>query len=450
MAKMGDKMGKAGWLKGVLALLFLFTSPSAGYGDVGDLLPYFHPHLTLQEEYTDNLFLTPRDKSDDFITTLLAGLTFSTLPPAPFAQPATQPRQRRPQPSGIDLNYSLGFVSYANNPDLNYISHLGTLNTWYTVGRRLTIRLSEYFLRSEEPRERDYAPAAPADQFLLATQRTRSVYIRNVFEPSVEYQFGREDRLTLGYRNNIYQSQNPSIENSREDSIYPSLTYWFNIRNGISLEYVFTRAAFERSPDFTAQGATGRYTYRFSPRTSIFGEYTYLKREFESPGISYDVQSPGIGMEHAFTPTLNGQVRLGFFRQKPDQGSAIIGPTYLASLTKTARQTVYSISFSGGYTEVYFTAENLGFTKYHRASANITHRFEEEIILGASGSLERAEYAFPADRKDWLWRISGDASYPILRWLTLSLSFYHQADNSNVADADFTENRGILRLTATL
>ena len=65
-----------------------------------------------------------------------------------------------------------------------------------------------------------------------------------------------------------------------ENYINPRLTYWFNIRNGVSFEYGLTLGNFQRSPDLVGHMATGRYTYRFNPRTSIFGEYTQLWREF--------------------------------------------------------------------------------------------------------------------------------------------------------------------------
>jgi hypothetical protein len=64
--------------------------------------------------------------------------------------------------------------------------------------------------------EREYTAGAPRDQFLPTVQRVRAVYSHNVLEPTVEYQFGREDRILLYCRNNTYQTENPSAENSQE------------------------------------------------------------------------------------------------------------------------------------------------------------------------------------------------------------------------------------------
>jgi hypothetical protein len=309
--------------------------------------------------------------------------------------------------------------------------------------------LRDYLIRSEEPLERDYAAGALQNQYLLGIQRQRSVYTRNVLEPSIGYQFGKENRFDLYYRNNIYDNENPSTEDSKENYINPRLTYWFDIHNGVTLEYGFTGGDFERSPDLVGHMARARYTYRFNPHTSFFGDYIYLKRDFESPGIDYDVQNPSIGIEHAFSPTLNGRVQLGYFRQNPEIGSSTNGFTCDVNLTERAEKTTYVLSFQGGYTEDFFTAQNLGFTQYYRSIGTISHRLMERMTVGLSGLIERDEYT-SSGQKDWIWIIRGSGSYQILRWLTISLEAYHREDDSNVDTASYTETRAIFRLSATL
>jgi len=299
------------------ALCIALFTPVA-FADISDFLSKFHPYLTVQEEYTDNFYLTSSNRQEDWITTISPGIRFSSLParvttPGQILQPPAEPW-------GMDLDYRLGLVYHVKIEENDYVSHEGTLNTWYTMGRRITLRLRDYFIRSEEPREREFVPGALPEQFLLGIQRERAIYIRNVLEPSIGYQFGSEDRFDLNYRNNIYQNQSPRFEDSREDYINPRLIYWFNIRNGVLLEYGLTFGDFERSADLVGHMARTRYTYRFNPRTSIFGEYIFLRRDFESPGIDYDVHNPSVGIEHAFTPALSGRAQFGYFWQDPERG----------------------------------------------------------------------------------------------------------------------------------
>ena len=427
--------------------LFFFFFLSIAHADVYDVISHFHPSLTLQEYYSDNIFLTSTKPQGDWITTIYPGLRLSTSR-AEVTTPGLI-QQAPAESSGVDLQYRLGLVSYASHVEDNYISHEGTLNTWYTFDRKFTMRLREYLIRSEDPLEREYTVGALQNQYLLGIQNQRSIYTRNVLEPSVGYQFGKENRFDLYYRSNIYVNENPSFEGSRENYINPKLTYWFDIHNGVTLDYGLTRADFDRSPDFWGNTARARYTYRLNPQTSIFGEYKYITRNFESPGVDYDVHNPSIGIEQAFSPTLSGRLQVGYFWENPEMGSSITGISYEGNLTQRTEKTTCILSFQGGYTEVYFVAQNLGFSRYYRTIGTVSHRLMARMTIGFSGSLERPEYP-SSGQKDWIWMIGGNASYQIRRWLMISLEAYRREDNSNVGTANYSETRGILRLSVNI
>jgi len=431
-------------LSGIVSFLF----PSLGLADFGDVISKFHPYMDFQETYTDNLDLTNSHRIEDWITRIAPGIRFSTLPAR-----ATVPGQIREapiEPSGAELDYQAGFVSYAKNSEDNYISHDARVRAWYTFDQRLTVNVRDYFTKSNETRERSLEGGVPsATRYLSGVRRDRSVYYRNVFEPSVGYQFTHDSRLDVGYRNNIYESRSPLYEDSQENFINPVLTHWFNIRNGIILDYGFTNGEFERSPDFNAHRARGRYIYRFNPRTSIFGEYVYENRNFDEPGIDYEVHNPSVGLEHAFTATLSGHIQGGYFWQNPKGRSSVTGATYEAGLTKAGERTTYSFLFQGGYTQDFFTAENLGFTRYHRVVGTITQRLGERMTGGISATLERDEFPL-LDRRDWVWVAGGNFSYEPFRWLVLSLDYYHQENTSNLPDYQYMENRVMLTVHAIM
>jgi hypothetical protein len=232
-----------------------------------------------------------------------------------------------------------------------------------------------------------------------------------------------------------------------ENTINPKLTYWFDIRNGIALDYFITFGNYERSPDQLGQGVTPRYTYRFNPTTSIFGTYSYERQDFKSPGIDYDVHNPSVGIEHKFSPTLSGTAQVGYFWQIPEEGTKTEGPSFNVSLIKSAKRTTYTLAFQGGYTEDYFTAENRGFAKYYRAYGTVNHRLTEKLSVGVTGSVERAAYSSNGQR-DWIYGIWGNASYPLLRWLSVSLQVGHVEDRSNISDLNYSQYRAIFSATA--
>jgi hypothetical protein len=463
MGKM-NKPKRMNWSGGVLILLMVGI-PGMVRADLQEILLKFQPYLSVQEEYSSNIDLTPNNKKDDFITTVSPGLRFSSLGRSPTTGELRQAPKAEEEKYGIDLDYRLGLVFYSKKTENNFVSHQGNLNSWYTFDRRLTLRLSEYLIRSEEPREQEYPGASPThisgsfgnliDLYLLGTQRRRSVYVRNVVSPSVEYKLSKDSLISLNYSNNIYRPDDPASEKSQEDFINPKLTYWFNIRNGISLEYGLMLDNFERSPDLTGHLARGRYTYRFNPRTSVFGEYTYLRRDFKDPGIDYDVHVPTLGIEHLFSPTLSVSAQLGYFWELPEKGSNQNDPYYNVVVTQRQQKIVYSLLFQGGYREDYITSENRGFTHYHRAVGAVTYQLAEKITTGLSGSYEYAKSALkqsgpllPANQRDNIWGLNGNLGYQLLKWLNLSMTLSYRDDHSNISTQDYNEFRGMFKAEA--
>jgi hypothetical protein len=441
------------WLIAMLYALcaLLLWSPPTAHAESGDLFSYFQPYISVQEEYNSNIDLTPTNRRDDYITTVSPGLRFSTLPRSEVTRAQQAPTAE--QKFGMDLNVNAGFVFYAKEEDDNYTSLNGSLNAWYLFSPKFSFRVRDYLIRSDEIREADFSVTAIEGQTLISRTTRRVPYYRNVVEPSVEYRFGRDNIFGINYRNNTYRIKSQLFEDSMENYINPRLTYWFNIRNGITLDYGFTLGDFERTPDFVGHMGTGRYTYRFNPRTSVFGEYTYLIRDFDPPSNDYDVHRPSLGISHSFSPTLSGSVQAGYYWQNPERGSTTDGLFYDVSLTQRAERTTYAISFQGGYTEDYFTAENLGFNKYYRAIGRVNHRLLEKMTVGLFSSYELIKYygdvVETPRRNDRIWTVGGDAAYQLFRWLTLSLEGSYRENHSNIDTADYTEYRGIFRITAS-
>lgn len=444
---------RLGWVVLFVSILFLLENGSARGEEPKGLFGNFHPYISVGEEYDSNIFLTHRDTKGDFITAVTGGLKFST----------------QDRTYGIDLNFQMGYLFYAEHHDLNFLS-IGpsTLNAWYALAPNLTFRIRDYITRSDAAREQMYSGSAQLysgsapvysgnapvysgnalpDQFLLSTVRgQKAIYIRNVVEPLLDYQFGKEDHFSVLYRDNIYRNENHRFEDSMENTINPKLTYWFDINNGISLDYYLTQNTYQHSPDQLINGATPRYTYRFDPRTSIFGEYHFEWQDFKSPGVDYYVHNPSLGIQYKFSPTLSGTAQVGYFWQIPVQGGKTQGPFFNLNLTKNTEKTIYALSFVGGYTEDYITAQNLGFAKTYGVYGTINHKLTERMSVGVTGSLARDE--FSSVQKDWVWGIWGNASYLILKWLTGSLQISYTEDHSNIKINSYRDYRGGLRLTA--
>jgi predicted porin len=441
-------------IKWLISALLLITSPALVHAwSSEEIFSHFQPYITVQEEYNSNIDLSQnRYKRDDFITTISPGFKFSTTPRSPITG------EFRPTPTaeeryGMDLDFRAGYTFYAKHHGDNYINLNGLLNAWYAVTPRLNFRVRDYVIRSDEIREADYSSTSIEGQYLPSRTEKRGPYIRNVFEPSVQYQFGRENILAFNYRNNVYHIQSRTSEDSMENYFNPKITYWFDIRNGVSLEYGLTLGNFQGSPDLVGHMGTGRYTYRFNPRTSLFGEYTQMWRNFNNPGTDYVVYRPTLGVEHAFSPTLSVRIQGGYYWSVPKEGSTVDGPSFDVLLTQRGKRTIYTLSFQGGYTEDYFTSDNQGFTQYYRALGRVTYQLLSKMNVGLFGSYEWLKYSGQVTEdktpKDQIWAVGVNASYQILKWLNASLDVSHRENRSNISDRNYSEYRGMIKVTAT-
>ncbi|MFO7569534.1 MAG: hypothetical protein R6W75_07020, partial [Smithellaceae bacterium] len=175
------------------AVVLSFTQLPAAYG--ADWLKQIHPYISVKGEYSDNINLRPEgdDKKGDFYTTISPGVRFSNMDAK----------------SGITLNANAGVVMYSKYDNLNYISGNVLFDSKYLTRSGLNFYLRNSFTRSDDPREREYLTTDDDNKRYLARQTQRAVYWRNVVEPTVEYQFGPENRIGVKYRNNVYQNEGP-------------------------------------------------------------------------------------------------------------------------------------------------------------------------------------------------------------------------------------------------
>ena len=416
----------------ILTFLWLSCMNAAPLAQAAEGDSKLHPYISLKGEYSDNLNLTSTNKKEDFFTTVQPGIKFSNMD----------------KMAGVDLDYHLGAVFYSKNSNLDYISHNASLSAKYLTSQHINFYLKESFIRSEDPQEREYFTTTEDNKYVLATQTDRAVYWRNVVAPTIEYQFGPENRLGVNYRNNLYRTDSAGGQDSQENYINPFFSYWFDKQNGIALDYGFTDGKFEKNPDLTGHRANGRYTNRFSAKSSAFAEYTFSSRTFASPGVNYDVHEVATGITYALTPTFNGSAQVGYFWKKPETGSRTDGFSYKGELRNIDPRTTFQVSLQGGYTEDFFTSENLGFNRYHRLTGSVTQMLDRRFSVGGFASFELAEFDQP-EHKDTIWGVGGRASYMPLKWLTLALEVSHKERQSDVSIYEYTENRGMFTITAT-
>lgn len=417
------------WL---LLILTPFLFGTTALGAVEGQLYGFHPYLGLIGEYNDNIALTHEDRKSDFLTTATPGLRY----------------RNEGGGSLLEVDYRLGLNYYASHSDLNYVSHEGRLLARYAFDPQWDLRLNDTFVRSRAGVEYYTVTTSSGEQQNLSSLTGRGLYLRNILEPVLAYRFGRESQANIQYRNMIYRIDEGTGEDSTENTVTGRLAYGFSVRHGVVMEYSFSTARFEHSPNWTGHAVSALYRYRLDPRTSFTGQYAYTTRNLDAPGLDYRIHSGSIGIEHTFAPQVTVRARGGWFKESVETGPSFDGPVYSLSLDyRLLPRTTLVLSAEGGYREAYFTAENLGFSKYHQGRAEVNYQIRERMFAALSATAAHEEYQNP-DRTDRVYGAAGRFSYQPLKWLKISLEASHNRRDSDWEERSYTENRIRLLLTA--
>lgn len=423
----------------MIIFILLLTGPCAY---ARDILSQIHPYIGLTGEYNDNLYLSKENKKRDFIGTVTPGIRFDNMD----AQ------------SGITLDANAGAVFHNDYSNLNYISGNINFNSKYMTSSHFNFYLRNSYTRSDDPREREFFTTTADNKFVLATETSRGIYWRNMVEPTVEYQFGPESRIGVMYRNNVYQTAAAGAENSIENYASPFMTWWINRQNGISLSYAFTNGHFENQSDFNSHKANASYMLRFTPKATASLNGGYTNQKYVSGIMDYSIYESSLGLSYLFSPTLSASAQVGYYWMTPDIGDTRDGLTFKADITQRAERTTFVLSLQGGYTQDVFTSQNLGFRKYYRATGSINHFLARQFSIGCLGSVERSE-SEPRNSSDpddpgqleTIWGAGANAAYQPFQWLRIALQYTYNQRNANYRyeSVEYTENRGMLTLTAT-
>jgi hypothetical protein len=394
----------------------------------------FTPSISVDEEYNDNLFLDKTDKVSDYITTVSPAFNLSFLS----------------QHTTLGLSYSSGFVWYAENSDLNQTTprQAGSLTLGQELSQHWSLNLSDTYLRTEQEINN-----LAGYEDIEGVRHDRKPYWVNSGNVALNYSFGPQDTVSFGYRNSYLENESDTLDNGMQQGAFGNLTYWFDIRNGMELDYAYTKADFWRNEgptetdDYTGHDAGLRYIRQFSPHTSGSLGGGFATRNFDGPTAGYNVYDGSIGLNHSFSEYLSLSANAGYFIQKTDDGDTDSGPTYGVSLTKQFNRGSFSVGGNGGWREHYLEAESRGFVQYWGVNSSVQYQLLESLSGHAS-----LAYIVSKDEtnREWkTWYGGCGLSRPLLRWLSASLNYSYENRIDDVGIEDYTVNRVMLFLTAS-
>ncbi|MGE0083136.1 MAG: outer membrane beta-barrel protein [Desulfococcaceae bacterium] len=178
------------------------------------------PVITMDQEYTDNLFLSKESKEEDLITVISPGVI-------------AEAGNRK---GSIRFFYNLGYSHYQLHSEYDAWRHNSQLagNINFSEHTRMEFRNS--FLLTEEPaedieerRDEDDTEDAEPETYEAETETVRQSryrYYTNSSQIRLIHQFGKSDSLRFAYACDMLKNEDTTIRNEIKHRPAAALTYW--------------------------------------------------------------------------------------------------------------------------------------------------------------------------------------------------------------------------------
>ncbi|GIX49553.1 MAG: hypothetical protein KatS3mg131_3764 [Candidatus Tectimicrobiota bacterium] len=403
--------------------------------------------VSLAEDYSDNFFQRPDNPQEEFRT--LASLN-----------------------TVYRLQRERGFLSLANTLSALYEARaeegrVAFANFALIAGYqlpRLSLALSDSFVRDDDPQVAS----------LAGLRRERRTFIRNRLSPQLRVALSRLTEVTLGYTNTLVINETETrgplapLFATREDdntvghAVSAGLTHRFSRRLEGDFRYGFDLTDSEGATDSQGHDVSLSLHYRAGRRTILTGRAFGALTERSRGGQDARRYGADLGLRQQLTPFLALFVSAGATVLEQEGEDPEVFLNWQVDLDGAlpllrARQTTLTLTGRQSLTDTVAEVDNVGLVLQRSLTLTLNHAASRRLLASLFASLARTELleafgtseAVP-DREDTVWRAGANVSYALLRAVSLSLSYAYQRRDSNVAGADFDENRVTLSLTAGL
>lgn len=383
----------------------------------------FIPAIGVSETYDDNIFRDPTNEQSDYITSVRLPLTLNVLS----------------EYTRLSVNFTPSYNWYSEFSENNYWRWLGSVSWDQRLTQYLRLQVSDTYVNSRDPID-DFSD-------LNADRTQLNKYWVNRGNVSLSYTFGPENLLQAGYYRRDRENSDPTYNDSNDQRPFANLTYWFDVRNGIRLDYTYADVALSVDPDFTGHAPGVRYLRRFSPQTVGHVGYVYTTRDFDEGEEDYVVHNGYVGLDHAFSPEYTISANAGYYVQIPDISDNTDGVSLNVDLTRNFERGNITIGLGTGWDDDYLISGNPNFEQFY--GGFVTGRYQILENLSVYGGASYRQTKDKNDFQDNNLRANIGLSWVFMRWFSLSLDYQYIDRNSDFDPDDFTVNRVMLTLRAS-
>ncbi len=348
------------------------------------------PSVAIEEQYESNIFFTPDDEEDDFITRIIPSLTAQS----------TWSNHSLSLRGGADAGF------YADNSDENYVDYFVGATGRLDIRRSTSLTLSPEFRHDHESRSSPDDPGTGKEPTEFDVYRSEAQLFHN---------FGRINATVGGeferfsYEDVPLAAGGGDLNNHERD------------RN----EYLGSlRIGYEIQPTYEA---------------FVLGTYSVIDYDGLEGGVNRDSDGYfiGAGMDLDLTGVLFGEVFIGFESRDYDSsalddfsgvsggGELTWNVTRLTTVTGAASVAVRETTVAGASGSLLAAGD-----------LDVDHELLRNLLIGVDGSIARDDFE-GIDRVDYVYGAGADVTYLINRYLSAGLDYSFQTRDSDAAGEDF-------------
>ncbi|MHB8056676.1 MAG: TIGR03016 family PEP-CTERM system-associated outer membrane protein [Desulfuromonadaceae bacterium] len=377
-----------------------------------------HPSLAVMEEFTDNVFETPTNRTSDYITRVLPGLVMY---------------YKAPVLEG-DLSYLFDYRHYAKDSRGDEVSHTLSAKAKLTaVDNLLFLEAADYYQRVSLDVTRD-----TTTESLFVNQSDR-----NIITVSPYFTLRPSARIPVkaGYRYTDTRYIDSIAIDKTNHVGFLDIAYELSKNFSLTAGYTYARE-YSDIDDYSQHQALGGFRYEYAEKSFFFAKAGKTWTNYSS-GQRLDSLAWNAGLAHVFD-TVTATVMTGV-RYNEDPLSNIIKESYVSGIIEQHLNRG-SISFSPIYSEYATTKTDALQTKKYGATVYGQYDFSIDLKGRLAFTAEKYEQQL-SDSYTRRLQVDSGISYLLAEQLTVGLLYVYAGYYSPGIASD---NRHVNRVMAEL
>jgi polysaccharide biosynthesis protein VpsM len=293
---------------------------------------YFHPYVTLQGEYTDNLFNVNTNKTTNFLTTLSPGVWFA-LPRKKVIPVTITPHNSSPGGLQFQLKdnqgtdryqaYALGgldFKYYSNQSDLNTTDGILEGMFRYNMRGGLSLQILDRYTRSEDRFDVGSVPGVKEDKFYS-----------NIAMATADWKITEKLRAKLDY-SNFWLDYDEAVDafKNRVDNGFDLYGYYiYSVKTSIFLEGKFVDVQYDtgKQNDNTQTFIYGGIKWDTTEKVSLLAKAGLQKKKYDDSDIVVSTRKDYSGfaadLQGLYKVTEKTQFSLDLYRTNEESDTTL-------------------------------------------------------------------------------------------------------------------------------